>query len=343
MEEKKMHKIGIIKQTVALSLSAVMAMGTFTGCGSSATAGNDGTLTIHAGYLKQTAWNYSLIIAKEVGIWDEIFDGEDVDIEFTPFTGGPEVNEAFTAGKIDIEYGMGDQPFLTGLQNGVDASILAKTSGQEETMIFVASSDSDINSPADFKGKKIAVAIGTFTHKSLVGVLQSQGINVNDVELINFSTAGDVVTAITKGDVDVYLGSIFDLNEDIENGLVKQVGDITGYPANSYLVGMNSFIEEHPDLTEKIVEAAYEGAEYIRDNPDEVNSIIAESTGINEDNLNEFFPLVDTNVDFTDDDLQQIKSTEQFLLDNDFLDSEIPNLEENHINTTFIEKVKAGN
>lgn len=332
-----------LSKTISLGLLTAFAIGTFTGCGNSEDEKNDGTITIRAGYLKQTAWNYSLIIAKEAGIWDEVFEGEDVEIEFTPFTGGPEVNEAFTAGKIDIEYGMGDQPFLTGVKSGVDASILAKTSGQEKSMIFVADANSDISSPADFKGKRIAVAIGTFTHKSLVGVLQSQGIDVNDVELINFSTAGDVVTAITKGDVDVYLGSVFDLNESIESGLVKKVGDITGYPANSYLVGTNQFIEEHSDLTEKIVEAAYKGAEYIRENPDEVNPVIAEKTGIDVNNLNEFFPLVDTNVDFTDDDLRQIESTEQFLIDNDFLDGTISDLAEKHINTTFIEKVKEGN
>lgn len=339
MEDKRMK----LQRIIALGLSTALAIGTFTGCGAGADEKKDGAFTIRAGYLKQTAWNYSLIIAKETGIWDDVFKGEDVDITFIPFTGGPEVNEAFTAGKIDIEYGMGDQPFLTGVKNGVDSSILAKTSGQEESMIFVAKADSDITSPADFKGKKIAVAIGTFTHKSLVGILQSQGIDINDVELINFSTAGDVVTAITNGDVDVYLGSIFDLNESIENGLVKKVGDITGYPANSYLVGINSFIEEHPDITEKIVAAADQGATYIREHPDQANPIIAEKTGINLDDLNAFFPLVDTTVDFTDEDFQQIESTEQFLIDNGFLDSTIPDLAEKHINTTFIEKVKAGN
>jgi hypothetical protein len=59
--------------------------------------------------------------------------------------------------------------------------------------------------------------------------------------------------------------------------------------------------------------------------------------------LEELYPLIHTDVEFTDDDLAALKNTEQFLIDNDILDGELDTLESEHINTTFIDKVKAGN
>jgi ABC-type nitrate/sulfonate/bicarbonate transport system substrate-binding protein len=173
-------------------------------------------------------------------------------------------------------------------------------------------------------------------------VLKANGVDANDVELVNFTTAGDVVTAITRGDVDAYLGSSFDLLPSLNSGEVKQIADITGYPAITYLIGTNAFIEKYPELTQKLVQAVNEGAEYIENNKEEVYPILAEQAGMDADTLNQLFPDIDMNTEFTDDDLTQIKNTEQFLIDNDLISEPIENLESEHINTTFIDKVLKG-
>jgi sulfonate transport system substrate-binding protein len=346
-----MNLKNIIHKTVSIAAAALLITGLMTGCSKSADSNqadntaSDSKVVIKIGTFGTCAWNYPIIVAKEYGIWDKVFEGENVELELTTsFTTGPEANEALTAGSLDVIWGIGDQPILTGIQNGVDTSILAKVSSQDETIAIVAAGDNDaLNSVTDLKGKKIAVAVGTITHKSLMGVLSDNNVDSNDVELVNFSTAGDVVAAIERGDVDAYIGYIFDINDSIKDGTLKKIGDATGNPSSTYIVAANSFINQYPDIAEKLVQASVEGAQYIKDNPEETYKFIAEGTGWSVEDLEELYPLIHTDVEFTDDDLAQLKKTEQFLIDNDILEGELPNLESDHINTTFIEKVKAGN
>jgi ABC-type nitrate/sulfonate/bicarbonate transport system substrate-binding protein len=313
--------------------------------GGSSTATSDEPVVVKIGTFGICAWNYPIIVAKEFGIWDEVFKDENVELDLTTsFTTGPEANEALTAGSLDLIWGEGDQPFLTGIQNGVDISIIAKVTSQDETIVVVAGGDnSEINSIADLNGKRIAVAVGTITHKSLIGDLKDNNVDVDSVELVNFSTPGDVVAAIGRGDVDAYIGYIFDINSSIKDGTLKKIGDSTGNPASTFILASNDFIDKYPDITEKIVEASEKGAEFIKENKDEAYDFIAEGTGWSLEDMNDLYPLIHTEVEFTDDDLDRLKITEQFLIDNDILDGELPTLETEHINRTFIDKVKAGN
>lgn len=336
------------KLTAAITAASLLAAG-LTGCGTDAqrtdkaestTSGQDGEVTVNVAYFDSFVWGYYIQIAQEYGIWDEVFGEDNVKVNLTGFTTGPEINEAITAGDIDIAINEGDQPFLSGVANGVDLTLLATELRQEKTLILVADADSDIQSAADLKGKNIAVPIGTYVHKSLIGVLQDNNISLDDVQLTNMSAAGDAIAAINAGDVDVFIGTIFSLYSNIQSGDIKQIADLTGNGAYAYLIGTNDFVSQHPDVTQKLVEVIYKATEYTSEHLDQVAGIIADGTGIDEAVIKELYPLLDTDMGFTDSDLEALLSTQDFLIENDIIDEEISDLKENHINTKFIETVK---
>lgn len=350
-----------LKRIIAIFISATLLTVGLTGCANSnktdnkaeketetqteekaATTDSEEEITVRISYWEYNIWGSLLVFAQEWGIVDDVFEGTNVKLELIPFQDGPTANEAVTAGELDFELSLGDQPFLTGNENGVDTVILAATARQEESLVLVAGSDSDIESPADLAGKNIAVGIGQYTHKSLIGILQDNNIDINDVELTNYTVAGDVVTAISRGDVDAYIGSIFDLNASIEDGTLKKIGDCTGHPANVYLVGTNAFVKEHPEITEKIVEVVYKSANYFTEHFDEVSGYVAETVGLEQEDVKNLMPLVDLDVDLREEDVEAIKVTQDFLIDNDILTEELENLEEDHIDDSFIKKVRAG-
>ncbi|MBQ8296944.1 MAG: NrtA/SsuA/CpmA family ABC transporter substrate-binding protein [Ruminococcus sp.] len=337
MEKKK-----IIKKITAILLSSALLLGTFTGCAEKNQNANssNGEITIDVAYFDSFVWGYYIQIAQKYGIWDEVFGDDNVKVNLVGFTTGPEINEAITAGEIDIAINEGDQPFLSGVANGVDLTILATELRQEKTLIIVADEGSDINSAADLKGKNIAVPIGTYVHKSLIGVLQDNDISVDDVELTNISAAGDAIAALNTGDVDAYIGTVFSLYSNIQSNDIKQIADLTGNGAYAYLIGTNDFVKKYPEITQKFVEVIYKATEYTAEHLDETAGIIAEGTGIDEEVIKELYPLLDTELGFTDSDLNALLSTQEFLIENDIIDEEITDLQENHINTTFIENVK---
>lgn len=345
-----------LKKIFSFMIAASLLTGGVTGCGNSsdestaesssdAIAGissGDEELTVRISYWDFNIQGSLLVFAEKWGILDEVFGDTNVNIELVPFQDGPTANEAVTAGEIDFELAIGDQPFLTGNENGVDTVLLATTMRQEKSYLLVADADSDINSPADLKGKNIAVGIGQFTHKSLIGILQDYGIDVSEVELTNYTVTGDVVTAIQKGDVDAYLGPYLDLKPSLDDGTLKQFGDCTGHSCNNYLVGTREFITAHPDITEKVVEAVYKSSKYLAENIDSEAAYVAETLGFTEENVINFVPLVDLDVNLSADDIASVKNTQDFLIQNDILTEEVPELEEKHIDTSFIEKVRAG-
>lgn len=73
---------------------------------------------------------------------------------------------------------------------------------------------------------------------------------------------------------------------------------------------------------------------------DQAAEIISEGTGIDTSVIQQLYPLLDTDMDFTDADLEALLSTQEFLLKNDIIDKEIPNLKEQHINTKFIQTAR---
>ena len=348
---KSKMKTSNLKKFLAGLLSISMIVIGFTGCGAaeksseSAAKTEDSTVDIRISY-----WNYNIQgllfeYAQKWGIFDEVFADDDVNFEFVPFTTGPAANEAITAGEIDFELSLGDQPFLTGNANGVDTVALATTMKQEESYVIVAAPDSGIKSPADLKGKNICVAIGTFSHKSLIGILKDNGIDDADVDLTNFSddAYGDAVTAISKGNLDAYFGPWVNLKSNLDNGTLVQIGDSTGHPLTTYLVGTNSFVSAHPDLTEKLVKVLYKTEAYLLDNIDKQSKYIAESIQSDEDTTKKFLDKIDLVVNLTDEDIASIKETQKFFIEQNILDEEVADLTEKHINKEIIAKIVAAN
>lgn len=335
-------KQNLQKITAGTVAGTLLVVG-LTGCGSTSQANTDvqgEAVTINVAYFDSFVWNYYIQIAQKYGIWDSVFGDDPVNVQLTSFSSGPEVNEAITAGDIDIAINEGDQPFLSGVANGVDLTILSTELRQEKTLILVANSNSEIQSAADLKGKNIAVPLGTYVHKSLIGVLQDNGISVDDVQLTNISAAGDAVAAIENGDVDAYIGTIFSLYSEIQDGKIKQIADLTGNGAYAYLIGTTDFVNQHPDVTQKLVDVLYQSTIYTAEHLDQAAEIISEGTGIDTSVIQQLYPLLDTDMDFTDADLEALLSTQEFLLKNDIIDEEIPNLKEQHINTKFIQTAR---
>ena len=93
----------------------------------------------------------------------------------------------------------------------------------------------------------------------MIGVLQDNGISVDDVQLTNISAAGDVVAAIENGDVDAYISTIFSLYSEIQDGKIKQIADLTGNGAYAYLIVAVYYIQplEYYEQTYSVQQAQH--------------------------------------------------------------------------------------
>lgn len=107
-------------------------------------------------------------------------------IEWRKFNSGAEVNAAMASGAIVISE-LGSVPLAAGASQGVDYQmfLIGKAIGASESLIV--RNGAGIDKPADLKGKKIAVPVGSTAHFSLMGALKMWNLGDKDVQVIGMS------------------------------------------------------------------------------------------------------------------------------------------------------------
>ncbi|MFU0826061.1 MAG: hypothetical protein ACFWTJ_00685 [Lachnoclostridium sp.] len=283
-------------------------------------------LVIRSSLFPTPAYDNQIYLAKVKGFLDEEFAKDNIKIELIEFANGPAANEALIAGEIDIAHAIGDQPMITGIAAGSNAKALTTLSRQTSTQGVYIRSDSSISKVEDLKGKKIAVGIGTFTHKCVVGILEEYGIKEDEVELINFPLTTESIAALVKGDIDALVGNFSNTYEYVKDGTIKQLVDFTTYPAYTFLVVGNHIIEKYPEVTQRLVNVIVKTQNWADENPEEAARIVADYTGQSYEAVYELRSQVDFKLGITEEDIKQLEYTYNFLKDHDYLSNELNDL-----------------
>jgi NitT/TauT family transport system substrate-binding protein len=194
---------------------------------------------------------------------------------------GPEVIEALFTKSADLGY-LGPAPFVIGYVKSKtdDVKILAgATSGGAS---FVVQKDSGISVAADLDGKKIAAPfIGNTQDVSLRHYLAESNLKSKEkggtVTIYNIANP-EIYTLFAKGDIDAAW-----VPEPTATMLVEQLGgkrlfkEEDTWPdkkfASVLLVARTEFLEKHPDLAAKWIDAHTNTVNWIKENPDKTESI----------------------------------------------------------------------
>jgi NitT/TauT family transport system substrate-binding protein len=235
--------------------------------------------------------------------WFEKAMGPNVKIEWKSFNAGPSAIEAVFAGSLDMTY-IGPNPAINGYvrSNGEALRIIAgATSGGAA---LVVRSDSGINKPEDFHGKRIASPqMGNTQDVALRAWLKSQGLKTRDkggdVAVIPVANP-DQLTLFLKKEIDAAWAP-----EPWASRLVHEANgrifldERTLWPNGQFLttglVVSTNFLNSHPDLVKKWLRAHVELTGWINSHVPEakqlLNQQIQKETGkaLSPDVLNDSF------------------------------------------------------
>lgn len=344
----------IAKRFFALAVVFTLSLGVLAGCTStskedtqtgvdSKTTENKEETVIRVAYFPFSIWNDQFLVGYQKGFLDEAFAGNNVKVELVEFENGPAANEAFIAGDIDFVNGIGDQPIIIGIGNGVETTIVSGAAKQGENIGIISPENAGISDVNDFKGKKIGVFVGTYVHKSLIGILNDAGIDEKDVNIVNITSTSDADAAFESGDIDGYLAMNADyIHDKVENQGFIKVADCSKHPAYSYNVVSNKFLEEHPDELEKLVEALYKAEQWIKENEEEAYEVVAEFSGFEVERVKNTNKDADRTIIWDEDYEKNLKETYDFLETHDMITNELTEEEiKNHIDTSFLDKAVA--
>jgi NitT/TauT family transport system substrate-binding protein len=235
--------------------------------------------------------------------WFEKAMGPNVKIQWQSFNAGPSAIEAIFAGSLDMTY-IGPNPAINGYvrSNGEALRIIAgATSGGAA---LVVRSDSGINNPEDFHGKRIASPqMGNTQDVALRAWLKSQGLKTRvkggDVEVIPVANP-DQLTLFLKKEIDAAWAP-----EPWASRLVHEANGRlfmdermlwpNGQFLTTGLVVSTNFLNSHPDLVKKWLKAHVELTNWINGHVPEakqlLNQQIQKETGkaLGADVLNDSF------------------------------------------------------
>lgn len=201
--------------------------------------------------------------------------GTELFIDSKIFDSGPQVIEAMFAKSIDIAY-VGPGPIINGFLKSETREIKILAGAASGGASFVIHPNSKINSAEDLSGKKIAAPqIGNSQDVSLRNYLSQNGLvpaeKGGSVVVLNLENP-DIYTLFVKGDIDAAW-----VPEPWATRLVHELGgkrlffEEDLWPekkfASALLIARTSYIEEHPIIIQKWIDANNKTVNWINENP----------------------------------------------------------------------------
>jgi sulfonate transport system substrate-binding protein len=137
----------------------------------------------------------NIIVGAEKGF----FEKEGLPVKVTNFASGSTAVDAFRAGQGHLVVA-GDMPSLRlWKQGGIG---LCAQANYGELSILVAKKS--INKPADLRGKKVGVLVGSTSEYFTKLYLASGGVDYKEIDVINLRPA-EMVTGLVRGDIDAFV------------------------------------------------------------------------------------------------------------------------------------------
>ena len=202
------------KKILATVLTAAMAVSMLAGCSSesaskaseaaatTAEATNTGDLKTVSIQIDGSAVPYyaPLYLAQENGYFAE----EGLNVEFY-YAAAADIVKNVAAGNVEFGFPNADAVVAAKAQ-GIPVKVV-HTTYQEGLGAIIFGSDSGISTPADLKGKKVAVtSLGSANYFQLQAAMESAGLTIDDVQVEIVGT-GAILTALTEGQVDAIVFS----------------------------------------------------------------------------------------------------------------------------------------
>ena len=220
------------------------------------------------------------IIGMEKGIFENQI-GLETNIEPRLFDSGPQVIESLFAGSVDIAY-VGPGPAINGFLKSEHKNVKILSGAASGGASFVVHPNSEINSVADFAGKRIASPqIGNTQDVSLRNYLNENGLKPAEkggsVVVLNIPNP-DIYTLFTKGEIDAAW-----VPEPWASLLVQELNgkrlffEEDLWPEKKFasviLIGRDEYVKEHPQVIQNWLESHTKTINWINENPKDTRII----------------------------------------------------------------------
>ncbi|WP_415281346.1 ABC transporter substrate-binding protein [Candidatus Nitrososphaera sp. FF02] len=207
--------------------------------------------------------------------------GDNVEVKTQLFNAGPSAIEALFANQIDATY-IGPNPAINGYIQSDGEALRIVAGAASGGASFVVRNDSDIDSIDDLAGKKFSSPqLGNTQDVALRKYLLDNGYetkeNGGNVEVLPASN-GDIFTLLVKKDIDgawVPEPWVSKHIREANSHIFLDERDLwpNGDFVTAHIIVRTDYLEQNPEVIEKLIEAHIDETDWINANPDEAREV----------------------------------------------------------------------
>lgn len=260
-------------------------------------------------------------VSQYTGILENYLTEKGVELQYVEFTYGPPMVESLAANEIDIAM-LGNLPVFTGVSNGTDLKVIYLTLLTENGLNgIIAGTDSGIESIADLKGKNVGVPIGSAAHLALELILNTAGLTLDDVNMVNIAAA-DMATSLSNKEIDA--ATLWETN--LTKAMLRSGGTLIATSKSvmedqTFAVASGNFLKNNPEMANYFVAGLIQVEDYILENPKESVEGIVERTGDDAKAWDYVYGFSKAS-GFTEDTYETARLAKDFLQRNDLIQND---------------------
>ncbi len=209
-----------------------------------------------------------------IAIRQGYFKQEGLDVDWRRFALGKDGRDAMIAGAIDIN-ATAPTPFLIGLEKGVPYTGIAVNSLFCGSNHFVVLKNADINSVAQFKGKRIALPKGTITEfVFLTKVAPAHGLKPGDFQIANIPDSKDRIPSLVAKAVDA--AALGDPQVAIaeHEGIIRVLEDFCKYDILPFiLTATTKVVKDKPDAVVAYLRGWLRAVKFLKEEPEKAAAV----------------------------------------------------------------------
>ena len=250
-------------------------------------------------------------VGEAAGIWKQV----GIELETSALRGDGQVQQALTAGNIDI--GLGSGPGLGFLAKGVPAIGVAAAAGPPDSMGLVVGEKSSVKTVADLKGKKIAVTTkGSLTDWLIKQLATQQGWAPNAITTVPLGDAKAMIAALKTGEIDGICGAVelgYDLQDRKEGRMLVNFGPIIKDFHTHIIFARNDFVAQHPDLVKRFLLGWFRSVIYMKKHREQSIDIAMKVEGMDRrattESYDAFIPMMSTDGQYDNKALERLSKS----------------------------------